>query len=63
MEDDLFDLLLQHGINTRLRAAVDMLSTGRDAEAARRKLVLLERRHRVAFQRFIKRWNPVSAPQ
>lgn len=50
--DDLGDLILQYGAITRLRAAVELLSTNGDAKAAR-----LEDRHHAARARFLKRWS------
>lgn len=57
MADELGDLLLQYGAITRLRAAVELLSTRGDAEAALRKAAKMEQRHHAARERFVKRWS------
>ena len=55
--DELGDLMLRYGAIVRLRAAIDLLATRADAEAARRKLDRMEERHHAARRRFEARWS------
>lgn len=57
MADELGDLLLQYGAIARLRAAIDLLSTCGDQDAARRKVARMEERHHAARRRFEARWS------
>lgn len=57
MADELTGLLLEYGVIVRLRAAVALLSTRGEAEAAQCKYERLIKRHIAARGRFVKRWS------